>query len=403
MIGNLLNIIMLLFFGYLAISTIYLLCFAIAGRFTKTLVQTTVKRRNAIILIPAYQEDRIILQTAKSASLHRYDGGDLRVIVLADRLQQETLKALQALGVEIVVNNFEQSSKAKSLHAAVKLVPPGENEFVVILDADNILGEECIDKMNNAFNAGFRAVQVHRTAKNTQTHIALLDAISEEINLNIFRRGAFNLGLSAAPMGSGMAFTNDLFISIFSMEIMLHSTAEDREVENYLLQNSIRLAFVDNAYVYDEKVSSAKALKKQRVRWMEAQLNQLRFYWKSKKIKGYGSRQYYHTFFQTFLLPRVLYLLLTFIISAVILVTIFMKISFLYPPIWVWIVLVITYWSVLVISIPGKLMNRKAVLAILSLPAAILAILGALMRLKKERKEFIHTAKSYAEDQQSQL
>jgi cellulose synthase/poly-beta-1,6-N-acetylglucosamine synthase-like glycosyltransferase len=390
---------MVLLFSYLAVSTIYLMCFAVAGRIRKSVASGIIQRRNATIVIPAYREDAIILNTAKSAYTYRYSGGDLRVIVIADSLRPATLRELQSLGVEILLTDFEESSKARSLHAVVQEISSDTNGFVVILDADNILEANCIEKISNALNAGFQAVQVHRTAKNTQTPIAILDAISEEINLNIFRRGAFNLGLSAAPMGSGMAFTNQLFKSIFSMEVMLVSMAEDREVENYLLQNGIRLAFVDDAFVYDEKVSSAKALKKQRVRWMEAQLNQLRFYWNSTKVKGPGSRQYYHTFFQTFLLPRVFYLLLTMIIAATIIFSFLADNDFFYPQREAWILLVIAYWIVLLISVPAKFMNRRTIQAILSLPAAILAMLGALLKLKRNRKEFIHTAKSFAADE----
>ena len=393
------HIITLMLFGYLAISTVYLMCFAIAGRLSARPSVNSGRSRDVIILIPAYREDAIILNTARSAVKHQYAGGKMRVVVIADSLRASTLAELQAAGVEILISDFEQGSKARSLHAAVKMIAPSENDFVVILDADNILEAGCLDKMNNAFSSGFKALQVHRTAKNTQTPIALLDAISEEINLNIFRRGAFNLGLSAAPMGSGMAFLNDVFIRIFSMEVMLTSMAEDREVENYLLQNGIRLAFVDDAFVYDEKVSTAKALKKQRVRWMEAQLNQLRYYWKTEKVKGQGSGQYYHTFFQTFLLPRVFYLLLTFLIMAAIAISEVLHLNLLYPPHWVWLLLICAYWLVLLISVPEKFMNRRTIYAIMSLPSAILAMLGALLKLKRERKEFIHTAKSFVGDE----
>jgi cellulose synthase/poly-beta-1,6-N-acetylglucosamine synthase-like glycosyltransferase len=400
MILTTLHIITMLLFAYLAISTVYLMCFAIAGRLSVRSSVLPTKRRNVIVLIPAYREDAIIIHTARSAVKHHYAGGTMRVVVIADSLRASTLAELQGAGVEVLTSNFELGSKARSLHAAVQMIAPSDNDFVVILDADNILEAGCLDKMNNAFNKGFKALQVHRTAKNTQTPIALLDAISEEINLNIFRRGAFNLGLSAAPMGSGMAFLNDLFIRIFSMEVMLTSMAEDREVENYLLQHGIRLAFIDDAFVYDEKVSTAKALKKQRVRWMEAQLNQLRYYWNTKKVKGQGSGQYYHTFFQTFLLPRVFYLLLTFLILATIAVSEFLNSNFLFPPHWAWLLLIFVYWLVLLISVPEKFMNRKTVYAIMSLPSAIVAMLGALLKLKKERKEFIHTAKSFVGDEQ---
>lgn len=56
-----------------------------------------------------------------------------------------------------------------------------------------------------------QVVQTHRVAKNLNTNMAYLDAISEEINNSIFRLGHVNLGMSAALIGSGMAFEYSLF------------------------------------------------------------------------------------------------------------------------------------------------------------------------------------------------
>ena len=80
-----------------------------------------------------------------------------------------------------------------------------DTEIVMILDADNIMAPGCLEKVNAAFHAGL-AMQCHRTAKNKNTPVALLDAMSEEININLFRRGPSVAGLSAAPIGPGMAF-----------------------------------------------------------------------------------------------------------------------------------------------------------------------------------------------------
>ena len=59
----------------------------------------------------------------------------------------------------------------------------------MILDADNIMKEGCLESVNAAFQEGANAVQCHRTAKNQQTSVAVLDAISEEINNHLFRKG----------------------------------------------------------------------------------------------------------------------------------------------------------------------------------------------------------------------
>lgn len=62
-------------------------------------------------------------------------------------------------------------------------------DVAMILDADNVMEQGVLYQMNEAFNHGFLAVQGHRMAKNLNTDFAILDAISEEINNKIFRKG----------------------------------------------------------------------------------------------------------------------------------------------------------------------------------------------------------------------
>ena len=74
------------------------------------------------------------------------------------------------------------------------------------MDADNVTTPNFLAEINRAFESGLHAVQAHRTGKNMNTDIAVLDAISEEINNGFFRSGHNAIGLSAGLAGSGMAF-----------------------------------------------------------------------------------------------------------------------------------------------------------------------------------------------------
>src|SRR4029077_13620905 len=98
------------------------------------------------------------------------------------------------------------------------------------------------------------------------------DAMSEEINIHLFRRGPAAAGLSALPLGSGMAFRTALINEILSAPSILENPGEDREIDMQLLLRKIKMEFLDDALVYDEKVSVASVFEKQRVRWLEAQL-----------------------------------------------------------------------------------------------------------------------------------
>ncbi len=64
-----------------------------------------------------------------------------------------------------------------------------------------------------------------------------------------------------------------LIREIFSTKEILENPGEDREIDMQLMRRKVKMEFLDDALVYDEKVASAGVFEKQRVRWLEAQLN----------------------------------------------------------------------------------------------------------------------------------
>src|SRR6267378_855208 len=89
------------------------------------------------VLIPSYKEDSVILEVAKKALEQSYPAAHYKVAVIADSLQPSTLAALRQLPIEVVEVHFESSTKVKSLNFALSSLP-GDMDFAVILDADNI-------------------------------------------------------------------------------------------------------------------------------------------------------------------------------------------------------------------------------------------------------------------------
>lgn len=100
-----------------------------------------------------------------------------------------------------------------------------------------------------------------------------MDAVSEEINNSIFRLGHATMGLSAALIGSGMAFNYTLF-----KEIMLSINAVggfDRALELSLIKEGEKIYYLQDVDVLDEKVQSHANFSDQRRRWLSAQLHYL--------------------------------------------------------------------------------------------------------------------------------
>jgi cellulose synthase/poly-beta-1,6-N-acetylglucosamine synthase-like glycosyltransferase len=381
-------------FIYLSANTLYLFVIALCGRLIKgKKFEAQNGKYRIAVLIPCIREDRIIVDTARQAWKQIYPHSRFTVTVIADKLKKETVSQLKEIPVFVLEVDLDM--KSRSLHAALESPVVIDSDIVMILDADNIMAPGCLEKVNAAFHAGCQAVQCHRTAKNKNTEVALLDAMSEEININLFRRGPAVAGLSAAPIGSGMAFKTTLIREIFSSEEILVNPGEDREIDMQLMRRRIKMEFLDDAFVYDEKVASAGTFQQQRVRWFEAQANHVRRFFDSDMKMAQKTFLFYNKFFQNLLLPRALTLVVFCFVIVIFGIEFFFQRPLLQPAPALWIAMMCLYFLTLLISIPRIFYRLHTLLALSRLPLLMFSMMRAVLQMKKNRKEFIHTPKSF--------
>jgi cellulose synthase/poly-beta-1,6-N-acetylglucosamine synthase-like glycosyltransferase len=374
----------------LGISTLYILVFSVAGLFyrQKPYVKS-LKIRKIAVLIPGYKEDKVILESVKSALEQTYPIGKFDVVVIADSFQPETMMALHEMPIKLIEVSFDNSTKAKALNAGMKTLD-NHYDIAVILDADNIMAPDFLFKINSTFEKGFIAVQGHRKSKNQNTQWAIMDTVSEEINNHIFRKGHRVMGLSSAIIGSGMAFQ----YSFFKM-MMLSVNAIggfDKEIELKMLKDKIKIEYLDDACVYDEKVQETKVFANQRRRWLAAQLH----YFKTGMPDAFlqlitkGNLDYFDKAFQFILPPRILLLGANFLFGVLFtLLNMYTKSSTDYSIIW-WMINIACIGSI-VFAIPAELKTRQTWQAVKSLPRGMWVMLLSLLRIRNANKKFIHT------------
>jgi cellulose synthase/poly-beta-1,6-N-acetylglucosamine synthase-like glycosyltransferase len=226
--------------AYLAWGAIYQFTFSFAGIFYKNkAVKSAKKIRRIAVFIPAYKEDGVIIETAKAALKQQYPSNLYEVIVIADKLKSETLHQLSNLPIQVVEVAFEKSTKAKALNQALSQLRGWNFEIAVVLDADNIMQHDFLSRANDRFEAGCKALQGRRAAKNEQSGFALLDAASEDVNNHILCKGHQSLGLSARLAGSGMAFDYNLFQSIMAEVTAIGGF--DKELELRFTQKGVKV------------------------------------------------------------------------------------------------------------------------------------------------------------------
>ena len=371
--------------GYLAIATIYYLFFSVGSLFSKKAVKSSsiINFNKIAVLIPAYKEDGVILDSAIKALNQVYPPTMYCVHVIADTLKPETIKSLKELPIKVIEVSFEKSTKAKALNTAFDQLD-SSYQIAVILDADNIMEVNFLQKINSAYNNGFSAMQGHRVAKNHNTNLATLDAVSEEINNNIFRSGHRAVGLSSALIGSGMAFDYQLIKS--EMAKIDAIGGFDKELELRLLKQRLTIGYLEDAYVYDEKVSAEEAFTNQRTRWIAAQIRY--------GVNSFGDAlfqlitklnvDYFDKSLQFLLPPRLILLGVNTILAFALMA---FQHSYWVPMAGIWASLNIA----LALAIPKKYWNAEMLKACLRLPKTFWLMIKAFAGFKKAKTNFLHT------------
>jgi len=390
-----------LLYAYLLFASFYIFVYAVAGIFYRQKQSNVVsKLRKFAVLIPGYKEDAVIINVAQQATRQDYPSDKFEVIVIADSFQAETLAALRQLPIRVVEVRFEVSKKSKALNKCMDIIGD-DYDVAFILDADNIMEETVLRKINAAFDRGFAAVQGHRTAKNLNANFAILDAMSEEINNHIFRKGHRVLGVSSALIGSGMGLDYKLFKDTMAT---VDSVGEDKEVELKIIKQGYRIDYVHDAVIYDEKTQQSAAFVNQRRRWIAAQLD----YFKSHFLDGIkalilkGNFDYFDKVIQMIQPPRILLTGVLFILSLLMGFIAYLPYpelkTFFVPGLEAWLALFGTTALALLFSIPRKFYTIKSFKALLLLPLGFFLMFISLLKIKGATKTFLHTEHSHIDD-----
>lgn len=388
------NIIDWILFLPLSLCVGYLLIYAIASRFYQVpRFPEARKQRRFIILFPAYKEDRVIISSVRSFLQQEYPQELYDIIVISDQMQPATNETLRTLPIRLLMANYTESSKAKALSLAMEAIAGEAYDVVVIMDADNVTSPDFLAEINRAFDSDLQSVQAHRTGKNMNTEISVLDGISEEINSGFFRSGHNALGLSAGLSGSGMAFDARWFRQNVPH---LRTAGEDKELEALLLRQRIHTAYLAQLPVYDEKTQKKEAISNQRKRWIAAQYGALRASLPDfPKALLQGNIDYCDKIFQWMLPPRLIQLAAVFGLTGVVTITGICMSIYGGGQEWMtgvkWWILSALQVVAMLLPIPRQMFSKQLGKAIARVPMLAFTMIGNLFKLKGANKKFIHT------------
>lgn len=377
---KLLDMIFTLAFIYLAIFILYFLIVRLSAR-----IKIRRKENRSIhppgkfiIFIPAFREDRIIIDTVKRCLDHNYPKDRFDVAVVGEEHTLETIAQLN----ELPVLYFEVCGKKGEAIESVMKELEVDYDFAFVLDADNVMEKDCLWKLNEVLQRGCKAVQGYRKSKNSNTTLSLLDSISEEINHSLFRKGQRALGFSGSLTGSGMAFQYEFFKKVmFDMK----GIWEDRELELRIMEEGYAIEYLESAIIYDEKVSTSKVFIRQRAKWLRGQIQYISRTLHYSLFKGRYCADKFNKLLLSFSPPRAILLGTLFFFWTASLLH-----NFLISPS-TWFLALFIYLLVLLFAIPAHLMNRQLMRSLHKIPFVVGLMFVALVYSFVKRKEHYHT------------
>ena len=261
--------------------------------------------RDFAVIVPALNEEMVIVQLLESFRIQDYPRDRFQVYVVADNCTDRTAEVAREHGV-IVYERFSESERSKGYvirFLLEQLRAAGvSHDVYVIMDADNIVLPSFLSEMNRAFERGHHVVQGLRATKNPlESWTTRLDYISE-CAAELETRGRRGWGLSSGLRGTAMAFSSQLLDELGGWQ-ECEGFHEDIKMQANCVLHGYRVAWWPEAVAYDEKLTSIRDISSQRSRWLAGDIQVFRKYF-FRLLAGGIRRADFHRLEQALYLSR---------------------------------------------------------------------------------------------------
>jgi cellulose synthase/poly-beta-1,6-N-acetylglucosamine synthase-like glycosyltransferase/peptidoglycan/xylan/chitin deacetylase (PgdA/CDA1 family) len=230
--------------------------------------QIAAYRPSAAVLIPAYNEEKVIERTIQGALDSDYP--NLRVIVIDDGSKDRTLEvARKSFRAEekagrVVILTKPNGGKAEALNYGLEHI--GNAEVFIGIDADTIIAPDAISRLVPHFlNPKVGAVAGNAKVGNRVNLWTRWQALEYITSQNFERRALNTMGAVSVVPGAIGAWRVSAVREAGGYHV--DTVAEDADLTMALLRNGYRVEYEDLALAFTEAPTNANALMRQRFRW----------------------------------------------------------------------------------------------------------------------------------------
>ena len=230
--------------------------------------------RRVRVVVPAHNEATVIANLVGDlgAQTHPPDATD--IVVVADRCTDDTVA--MASPARVVERHGGTEGKGPSLAWYLDSEPLDPDEILLVIDADNRIPRNLLERVSDEIAAGHSVVQVYLDSTNPSgSAMAMAYAMSYWAGNRMVQLARSNLGWSADLGGTGMAFTAAALASVGGFGDGL---TEDQELGARLALDGTIVEWLHDVRIYDEKPTDASSAVRQRARWMAGRRQVARTY-----------------------------------------------------------------------------------------------------------------------------
>ncbi|HEV8076400.1 MAG TPA: glycosyltransferase, partial [Candidatus Acidoferrum sp.] len=226
------------------------------------------------VLIPAYNEESVIVQTVQSVLLSDLD--DIHVIVVDDGSSDRTLEFLES--------NFEKNNNVQIIHqvnrgkaaALNNALSHAKSEFVVTIDADTEIEPDAIRKLLRHFSdPKVGAVAGNVKVGNRSRWLTRWQALEYVTSQNMEKRAFDLLNCITVVPGALGAWRRDAIEAVGG--ITADTVAEDADLTIAIRRLGWRVTYDEEAIAWTEAPETPGQLIRQRFRWT---FGTLQSFWK---------------------------------------------------------------------------------------------------------------------------
>lgn len=262
----------------LTLLQVHRLIFLLVGLFRRKTWQPTENKHTYAICVPARNEEKVIGNFLESVANQDYPLDKLTVFVVADNCTDDTAAVARNFhdnGLRVVVYEHNDPAERTKGFALAYLFDKIKQDFgaccegYFIFDADNVIADNYVTKMNEAFDAGHKIITSFRNSKNVnQNWISFSYAMHWMRTCLAENRGKGVLDQACRIQGTGFLFHRELVKDGWRYTTLTEdrSFCTDAVVQNY------RITYCDEALFYDEQPYTLKVALRQRLRWSKGHL-----------------------------------------------------------------------------------------------------------------------------------